>query len=43
MCGCSIIEKSFEMQACEESCYPERMNKEEWNKFKIDNKITSIC
>lgn len=34
-CGCDIIEKSFEIAACE--CYPERMDKKTWEKFKKTN------
>lgn len=42
MCGCSIIEKSFESKACEEGCYPELKSKENWEKFKKQKNIT-IC
>ena len=33
-CGCDIPDKFFEPDACEEGCYPEWMEKEQWLNFK---------
>lgn len=38
-CGCDTIELAFGQKPCDGNCYPERMNKEEWEKFKITNKL----
>ena len=43
ICGCDTKDLTFGIKSCEGQCYPERMNKEEWNQFKLDNKITQIC
>lgn len=51
VCGCEIIGKTMEDRACSISevpemladniqpCYPEMMKEEQWEKYKIDNKI----
>lgn len=43
LCGCDVIDKSFEMDSCTGKCYPERMNEKKWNEFKKQNKIDNIC
>lgn len=42
-CGCDVIEESFGNKGCEYGCYPNLKSKEEWEKFKIDNKIEILC
>lgn len=37
-CGCDIVEKSFEDDACKK-CYPELMDKEQWKNYKKQNNI----
>lgn len=32
-CGCQVSAKVFEDRGCEQGCYPEMMDKEEWEKF----------
>lgn len=39
VCGCDILGKTMEDRSCEDKCYPEMMNKEQWNQYKIDNEI----
>ena len=43
LCGCDVIDKSFEMDGCAGKCYPERKNEKQWNEFKKQNKINEIC
>lgn len=41
-CGCSMPHRAYSDIGCEDpirKCYPEMMNKETWEKYKIDNNI----
>lgn len=38
-CGCDTASKVFEDRECKSGCYPEMMNKEEWEIFKKTNNI----
>lgn len=39
-CECSVPQKQYEDRSCENKCYPEIKNKEEWENFKTENNIT---
>lgn len=39
-CTCSVPNKQYEDRQCEKGCYPDMMNKEDWEKFKLENNIT---
>lgn len=45
VCGCEILGKTMEDRGCsaievgEKQCYPDMMNKNEWEKYKLDNNI----
>lgn len=45
ICGCEILGKTMEDRECsnseigEEPCYPEMMDKETWQQYKINNQI----
>lgn len=38
-CYCPVPLKFWEEVECEEGCYPEFMDKETWNQYKIDNMV----
>lgn len=42
-CGCATPAKFYSDEGCEDpvrKCYPDMMEKEDWEKFKIENQIT---
>ena len=42
-CGCAMPQRAYANVGCEDpdrKCYPEMMDKEEWEKFKQENNIT---
>jgi hypothetical protein len=39
ICGCETPQLQMSDEACEGQCYPFMMNKEDWEKFKIENGI----
>lgn len=43
MCGCDVVEETFGWKGCDYGCYPNRLSKELWEKFKTNNKIKQIC
>lgn len=38
-CGCTLPGRAFATPSCEPKRFPDLMNEEDWNKFKIDNNI----
>lgn len=38
-CTCSVPEKQYENRQCENSCYGDMLNKQEWEDFKKKNNI----
>lgn len=42
ICGCSTLEMAISDKICEGDCYPEMMDSETWEKFKIQNNIKNI-
>ena len=38
-CGCPLPDLYYADKTCEDSCYPELMDKDTWEKFKTDNNI----
>ena len=42
-CGCDVIEESFGNSGCVYGCYPDLLNRQEWETFKKKNKIDIIC
>lgn len=42
VCGCSTPQLQMADAACEGNCYPEMMNEENWNKYKLENDLKFI-
>lgn len=38
-CGCALPGRAFVSQSCNVDRFPDMMNQEDWNKYKIDNGI----
>lgn len=39
ICGCAVPDLQLSDDACEGKCYPAMMDKDEWEKYKVTNKI----
>ncbi len=39
MCGCDYPDKLFQIKSCNPERFPDIMNRVEWDKFKLKNKI----